>query len=165
MGRRPYCPSRMEVNYCTFGFGAIIRCDLRTFSLLRDSPCNNQHACVIWVHARKATHTQQNYLAGLAMKKFKGTITHLHTWRQDGGHNRFPLKISLVKTEYVQNGKCMQFVSSLKPSLRKQNCLFTVTLPTLKNLPTRQFFFHNQKKNYYSSDKLQFFIKSHSTVP
>ena len=24
LGRRPYCPSRMEASYCTFGFGAII---------------------------------------------------------------------------------------------------------------------------------------------
>ena len=37
MGRRPYWPSRMEVSYCTFGFGAIIRRDLRTLSLRRDS--------------------------------------------------------------------------------------------------------------------------------
>ena len=28
-------------------------------------------------------------LAGLAMKKSGGTITNLHTWRQDGRHNRF----------------------------------------------------------------------------
>ena len=31
----------MEVSHCTFGFGAIIRHDLRTLSLLRDSPCDN----------------------------------------------------------------------------------------------------------------------------
>ena len=37
MGWRPYCPSRMEVSYCTFGFGAIIRRDLRTLSLPHDS--------------------------------------------------------------------------------------------------------------------------------
>ena len=45
MGRRPYCPSRMEVSYCTFGFGAIIRRDLLT--LPRDSPRDNLYACVI----------------------------------------------------------------------------------------------------------------------
>ena len=55
VGRRPYCPSRMEVSYCTIRFGAIIRRDLRTLSVLHDSPCNIQHACVIWVHAGKAT--------------------------------------------------------------------------------------------------------------
>ena len=35
---RPYCPSCMEVSYCTFGFGSIIWHDLRTLSLPRDSP-------------------------------------------------------------------------------------------------------------------------------
>ena len=30
-------------------------------------------------------------LSGLATKKSGGTITHLHTWWQDGCHNRFPL--------------------------------------------------------------------------
>ena len=47
MGQRPYCLSRVEVIYCTFGFGAIIRRDLRTLSLLRDSPRDNQYACAI----------------------------------------------------------------------------------------------------------------------
>ena len=37
MGRRPYCPSHMEVSYCTFGFGAIIRCNLHTLPLSHDS--------------------------------------------------------------------------------------------------------------------------------
>ena len=56
MGRQPYCPSCMEGSYCTFGLGAIIRRDLRTLLLLRDSPRDNQYACVIWVYAGKATH-------------------------------------------------------------------------------------------------------------
>ena len=30
IGQRPYCLSRMEVSYCIFVFGAIIRRDLRT---------------------------------------------------------------------------------------------------------------------------------------
>ena len=50
------------------------------------------YACVIYVHARKATHAKQNYLAGLATKKKKKKkkngdtvgLSHLHTWRQDG---------------------------------------------------------------------------------
>ena len=29
---------------------------------------------------------------GLCYKKSGGSITHLHTWRQDGRHNRFPFK-------------------------------------------------------------------------
>ena len=56
MRRRPYCLSRMEVSYCTFGFGAIIRLDLRTLSLLRDSLHYNQYAWLIRVHTGKATH-------------------------------------------------------------------------------------------------------------
>ena len=44
MGWRPYCLSRMEVSYCTFGFGAITH------------PHDNQYVCVICVHAGKATH-------------------------------------------------------------------------------------------------------------
>ena len=47
MGQRPYCPSRMKVSYCTFGFGVIIRCDLLTSSLPHDSLRDNQYACVI----------------------------------------------------------------------------------------------------------------------
>ena len=50
-GHRPYCPSRMEVSYCTFGFSTIIWHNLRTLSLLRDPPRDNLYACVIWVHA------------------------------------------------------------------------------------------------------------------
>ena len=91
MAWRPYCPSCMEASYCTFGFGTFIRRDLRTLSLPRDSPRDHQYACVIWVHAGKATHASWNYLAGLATKKSGGTITLLHTWWQDGRHNRFPL--------------------------------------------------------------------------
>ena len=36
-----------EVSYRTFGFGAIIRRDLRTLSLPRDSPRDNQYAFTI----------------------------------------------------------------------------------------------------------------------
>ena len=43
----PYCPLLMEVSYCTFRFGAIIRRNLRTLSLPRDSQHNNLYACVI----------------------------------------------------------------------------------------------------------------------
>ena len=69
MGWRPYCPSRMEVSYCTFGFGTIIRRDLRTLSLLPpDSPRDKQYACVIRIHVGKVTQALQNYLAGLAAK-------------------------------------------------------------------------------------------------
>ena len=38
MRRQPCWPSRMEVSYCTFGFGANILRDLRTLSLPHDSP-------------------------------------------------------------------------------------------------------------------------------
>ena len=56
MGRWPYWMSRMEVSYCTFGFGAIILHDLRTLLLPRDSPHDNLYECVIYVHSGKATH-------------------------------------------------------------------------------------------------------------
>ena len=45
MGRWLYWPSGMEVCYCTFGFGAIIRHDLRT--LPHDLPRSDLYACVI----------------------------------------------------------------------------------------------------------------------
>ena len=38
---QPNWPSHMEVSYCAFGFGGIIRRDLRILSLPHDSPCNN----------------------------------------------------------------------------------------------------------------------------
>ena len=82
---------RMKVSYCTFGFGTIIRRDPRT-SLLRDSLCDNQYACVIWVHAGKASHANNEiiFMVGLATKKSGDTVTHLHMRRQDGRHNKFP---------------------------------------------------------------------------
>ena len=101
MGWRPYWPSRMEVSYCTFGFGAIIWRDLRTLLLPRNSPRDNLYACMIKVHTGKATHAWWICLAGLATKKSGGTITHLHTWRQDGPHNRFPFQISLPRAQVI----------------------------------------------------------------
>ena len=71
MGWRPYWPSCMEVRYCTFGFSANIRSDLRTLSLPCDLLRDNYYACVIYNHAGKATHA---CLAGLATKKSGGTI-------------------------------------------------------------------------------------------
>ena len=42
-------------------------------------------------------HSRLTKLFGeLSYKKSGGTITHLHMWRQDGCHNRFPLSISLL---------------------------------------------------------------------
>ena len=59
MGRRTYCPSRMEVSNGTSRFGAIIRRDLHSLSLPCDSPRDNLYAYVIWVHAGKATHAYE----------------------------------------------------------------------------------------------------------
>ena len=56
----------------------------------------------------KATHAKQKYLVALATKKSKGTITCLYTWWQDGRHNMFPLKISLVSA-YNSNSKRVKF--------------------------------------------------------
>ena len=75
MRRRPYCPSGMEASYCTFGFGMI-------FTHYRYRVIHRAITYMLawfWVHAEKATHALQNYLAGLAAKKSGGTITHLHT--------------------------------------------------------------------------------------
>ena len=69
MGRRPYCPSRMEVSYCTFGFGTIILRDLRTLSLPHDSPHGNQYACVIWVLAGKVNSCLTELFGGLSYEK------------------------------------------------------------------------------------------------
>ena len=71
MGRRPYCPSCMEVSYCTFAFGAIIRRDLRTLSLPCDSLRDNQYVCMIWVHTEKATHALTKLFGGLSYKKIR----------------------------------------------------------------------------------------------
>ena len=49
-----YWPSRMEASYCTSGFCMVIRCDLRTLLLPRDSTYD--YACVIIIHAGKANH-------------------------------------------------------------------------------------------------------------
>ena len=100
----------IEVDYgtadiidCHLGWWVIVPLDLAQFglvSLRHDSPRDNLNACVIYVHARKATHAKQNYLAGLVTKnkqtnkqtktskqtkkKNGDTVSHLHTWRQDG---------------------------------------------------------------------------------
>ena len=86
MGRRPYYPSRMEENYCTFGSGAIImiiRHDQRTLLHIigvrwRVFYRTITYSCVIQIHAGKAIRTERNRLAGLATKKSRDTITHLH---------------------------------------------------------------------------------------
>ena len=43
VGQRPYWPWFL----CTFGYGAIIRRDLRKLLLPSDSPCDNLYACVM----------------------------------------------------------------------------------------------------------------------
>ena len=81
----------MEVSYCIFGFRAISRRDLLTLSLLGDSPRDNLRA---WFESSRERQLTLNEIiwAGLATKKSGSTITHLHTWQQDGRHNRFPFK-------------------------------------------------------------------------
>ena len=58
--------------------------------------------------------------AGLRTQSALRTITHLHTWRQDGRHNRFPFQISLVTTHSVYNYHVLTYCyiecSSLLPS-------------------------------------------------
>ena len=43
----PYWWSCMKASYFKFGFGTIIRRNLRTWSLPYDLPCNNLYACMI----------------------------------------------------------------------------------------------------------------------
>ena len=47
MGPRPFWRSRMEVSYCTSGFGVIIRRDLSTLSLACVLPRDNLNTCMI----------------------------------------------------------------------------------------------------------------------
>ena len=70
MGWRPYCPSRMEVSYCTFGFGAIIRRDLCTLSLPRDSPraITNMRA---WFESTRERQLTLNEISRLSYEKIR----------------------------------------------------------------------------------------------
>ena len=88
VGRHPYCLSCMEVSYCTFRFGAIIQHTQGTFSLLCDSSHYIQYAWAISGYPDKATCTL-NLCGGLSYQICGGTITHLHTWWQDGYCIRF----------------------------------------------------------------------------
>ena len=45
-----------SLSYCTFRFGAIIRCNLCTLLLTCDSQRHNQYAWGIWVRTGKATY-------------------------------------------------------------------------------------------------------------
>ena len=60
MERWPHWQLHMEVSYCAFGFGVIIRHDMHALSLPCDSLCLHD-----LVHTGKATHA---CLAGLATK-------------------------------------------------------------------------------------------------
>ena len=88
MGRRPYCLSRMEVSYCTFGFGVIIRHDLRTLSLPRYLPRDN--ICVRDLSpCGKGNSCLTKLFGGLRYEKIR-RYNNSAKW-QDGSHNRFPL--------------------------------------------------------------------------
>ena len=51
------------------------------------------YACVWFSPCRKGN---SRFLGGLSYEKIKGIITRLHMWRQDGRHNRFPLKFPWI---------------------------------------------------------------------
>ena len=73
--QNPWCNGHYDSPLWSSGFGAIIWCDLGKVSLL----ClqhDNLNVCVISVHVRKATHAKWICLAGLALEKSRGTITH-----------------------------------------------------------------------------------------
>ena len=74
------------MSYCTSGFGAIIRHDLcALLSLPRVLPR--------WVRtlnpSNKSNTCSMKLFGRLSYEKSRGTITQLHTWWQDGRHNRF----------------------------------------------------------------------------
>ena len=75
----------MEVSYCSFGFGEIIRGDLCTLS-------HDDHFAYVILSLRQTGKATHAWLAGLAMKKSGHTIIHYHTLWQDGSHKGFPLK-------------------------------------------------------------------------
>ena len=64
MGRGSYCSSHMEASSCTFGFGVIIRHDLRTLALPHDSQ-RDLSSC------RKGNSCLTNHLASLATQKIR----------------------------------------------------------------------------------------------
>ena len=91
MGRRPYWPSWRWVivpSDLEQSFGAI--CAHYHYRVI--------HRAIIYMHAWfKSTRKRQLTLIKITwwaylQKKSGGTITHLHTWRQDGCHNRLPFK-------------------------------------------------------------------------
>ena len=61
----------MEVSYCTFGFGVIIRRNLPTLSLPRDSPGNNLYACGDLSPCRKGNSCSMKLLGGLNYEKIQ----------------------------------------------------------------------------------------------
>ena len=73
----------MEVSYCTFGFVAVIRHDLLTLLLPRDSSRDNIYVRDLSPR-RKGNSRLKKLLEGLNYEKIR-------TWRQDGHHNRFPV--------------------------------------------------------------------------
>ena len=82
MGRLPYWSSSMEVSYCTFGFGMIIR---------RVIHCAINYMRAWFKSTQERQLTLNEIAGGLSYKKKSGgTITRLHTWWQDIRHNRFP---------------------------------------------------------------------------
>ena len=89
MERRPYWVSLMEVSYCTFGFGAVIRRDLGTLSLTCNLSHNNHYARVI-----KSMRERQLKLAWQAyLRKNPDTIILLYDHKAATAANP-PLNIS-----------------------------------------------------------------------
>ena len=88
MGQRPYCLSRIEANYCTFGFGVIIRRDLRTLSLQHDSSRNNLFASS---PHRKGNSRLTKFFGGLSYEKVRRYNNSPPYMQQDGRLNKCPL--------------------------------------------------------------------------
>ena len=93
MERPTCCQSRLEASYCTFGCGAIIRRNPHAYRYRVIHCAITNKRTWFSPHGKSNSHL----LGGLKYKQTKnkknrGTITLLHTWPQDGCHNRFPLK-------------------------------------------------------------------------
>ena len=120
----------MEVSNCTFGFCAIIQRDLRILLLLNDSPRDNRYACMILDHAGKATHSYQNCLAGLAMKKIRRYNNSppymMARWPSQQIPHKFPW--------FSHGSKCDHHIKNLSDSTEMKSGDFEIDISFWKGL-------------------------------
>ena len=71
MAQQPYWPSHIKVSYYTFGFGSVIRGDLRTLSLPHVLPHNKVHVCVILNPRGKGNSRLVKLFGGFSYKNIR----------------------------------------------------------------------------------------------